>query len=51
MIALDTNLLVHAYHRVADLYPAARTLLRELAEGTERWRFRYPSLRTRNPLL
>ncbi len=37
MIALDTNLLVHAYRRDADLYLVARALLQELAEGTERW--------------
>ena len=37
MIALDTNILVHAHRRDASLHAEARDCVRELAEGTSPW--------------
>jgi len=37
MIAIDTNILVHAHQREADLHVSAKTLLRRLAESPIPW--------------
>lgn len=37
MIAVDTNLLVHAHQREAQLHDAARTAMKKLAEGSAHW--------------
>ncbi len=44
MIALDTNLLVHAHRRDASLHQAASVLVRELAEAPTPWAVCYHSL-------
>lgn len=44
MIALDTNILVHAHRRDAILHPEARACVRELAEGSSPWFICYHSL-------
>lgn len=44
MIAVDTNLLVHAHQREADLHPAAKTLLRDLAESPAPWAICFHSM-------
>ena len=44
MIAIDTNLLVHAHQREADLHASARTVLRRLAESPAPWAICYQSL-------
>lgn len=37
MIAVDTNLLVHAHQREADLHGPAQEAIRSLAEGSRPW--------------
>lgn len=44
MIALDTNLLVHAHRRDASLHEAAYTSVKELAESLSPWAICYHSL-------
>ena len=44
MIALDTNLLVHAHRRDASMHPRAGDLVRELAEAPVPWAICYHSL-------
>lgn len=44
MIALDTNLLVHAHRRDNDFHPRAESLVRGLAEGTATWAIPWPCL-------
>ncbi len=44
MIALDTNILVHAHRADASLHDAARTLVKELAESMRPWSICYHSL-------
>lgn len=44
MMAVDTNVLVYAHRREVPEHPAAATLLRELAEGGERWAVPWPCL-------
>jgi hypothetical protein len=42
MIAVDTNILVYARRSETPHHPAARTLLRRLAEGAEPWALPWP---------
>lgn len=42
MIALDTNLLVHARREEAPLHPAALALLTDLATGSAPWALPWP---------
>ena len=44
MIALDTNLLVHAHRADASLHAKARTVVKELAESLVPWGICYHSL-------
>ncbi len=44
MIALDTNILVHAHRRDASLHSEAKTCLRQLAEAPAPWFICYHSL-------
>ncbi len=44
MITVDTNLLVYAHRRDAGWHEAAAEVLRELAEGTERWAIPWPCI-------
>ncbi len=44
MIAVDTNLLVYAHRRESRHHEAARLIVRELAEGRERWAIPWPCL-------
>lgn len=44
MIAIDTNLLVHAHRRDASLHGAARILLEDVAEAPVPWAICYHSL-------
>jgi uncharacterized protein len=37
VIAVDTNILVHAHQRQADLHERARAVIKELAEGPVPW--------------
>lgn len=37
MIAIDTNILVHAHRREAELHPPAKQLVKDLAEGVVPW--------------
>lgn len=42
MIAVDTNLLVHAHRTESEFHKAARDALRALAEGTIPWSIPWP---------
>ncbi len=42
MIALDTNLLVYAHRRESSFHYPAKELIKELAEGQERWAIPWP---------
>lgn len=42
MIAVDTNLLVYAHRREVSEHPRASSILRELAEGPDRWGLPWP---------
>lgn len=42
MIAVDTNILVYAHRRESREHDAARSLMRELAEGAEPWGIPWP---------
>ena len=42
MIAIDTNVLVYAHRRDADLHAAAATCVREVAEGRAQWAIPWP---------
>lgn len=44
MIALDTNILVHAHRRDASLHEAAHPKVKALAEGLQPWAIGYHSL-------
>lgn len=44
MIAIDTNVLVHAHRRDSDWHDRARTRVRSLAEGRRRWAIPWPCL-------
>lgn len=44
MIALDTNILVHAHQREADLHDEAVQVIRELAESPATWAICFHSL-------
>lgn len=44
MIAIDTNVLVHAHQREASLHEAARRVVRELAESPAAWSICHHSL-------
>ena len=44
MIALDTNILVHAHRRDASLHDAARRKVKETAESLQPWAIGYHSL-------
>lgn len=44
MIALDTNLLVHAHRRDASLHNEAAACIKELAEGRQIWAICFHSL-------
>ena len=44
MIAVDTNLLVHAHREDSQWHPAASDLMRELAEGPAPWGIPWPCL-------
>ena len=44
MIALDTNILVHAHRKDASLHEAARLEVKKLAEGQQPWAIGYHSL-------
>lgn len=44
MIAVDTNVLVHAHQREAELHERAKRLLTELAEGAAPWGICFHSL-------
>src|SRR5262245_32650801 len=44
MIALDTNILVYAHRRDAPFHAAASALVRQLAEGNERWAIPWPCI-------
>lgn len=42
MIAVDTNILVHAHRRDSPFHAAAHRTLAELAEGARRWALPWP---------
>ena len=42
MIALDTNVLVHAHRSDSEWYDTAAAIVRQLAEGSERWAIPWP---------
>lgn len=44
MIALDTNLLVHAHRRDSEFHEPAQSLLRDLAEGPATWAIPWPCI-------
>ncbi len=44
MIAVDTNLLVYAHRQDAAEHAAAINVIRELAEGRERWALPWPCI-------
>ena len=44
MIAVDTNILVHAHRRDSPFHPAAAARIRELAEGRAPWALPWPCL-------
>ena len=44
MMALDTNILVHAHRRDASLHDAARRKVKETAESLQPWAIGYHSL-------
>ena len=44
MIALDTNILIHARRREMPHHEAAKALLRSLAEGGEPWALPWPCI-------
>lgn len=44
MIAIDTNILVHAHRRDASFHPEAKVLIRDLAESSTPWNVTYHSL-------
>ncbi len=44
MIAVDTNLLVHAHRRDADLHEHASEAVRRLAEGVADWAIPWPCI-------
>ena len=44
MIALDTNVLVYAHRRDAELHGAAAGVVRSLAEGTTSWCIPWPCI-------
>jgi len=44
MIAVDTNILVHAHRRESSYHSAAATLVRGLAEGRIPWAIPWPRL-------
>jgi toxin-antitoxin system PIN domain toxin len=44
MIAIDTNLLVHAHHRESILHSDARKMIQECAESPKPWAICYHSL-------
>jgi toxin-antitoxin system PIN domain toxin len=44
VIAIDTNILVHAHRRDSPWHAAARASVRELAEGAGRWALPWPCL-------
>jgi hypothetical protein len=44
MIAVDTNILIHAHRQDAEFHEPAAAVLRELAEGTSAWSIPWPCL-------
>ncbi|HMP72623.1 MAG TPA: PIN domain-containing protein [Kiritimatiellia bacterium] len=44
MIAVDTNLLVHAHQRESELHPSAQRMVRHLAESPSPWVICFHSL-------
>ena len=42
MLAVETNVLVYAHRRETEEHTAAAALVRELAEGSERWAIPWP---------
>jgi predicted nucleic acid-binding protein len=44
MIAVDTNILVHAHRRDSPFHEAARQTITELAEGKVAWAIPWPCL-------
>lgn len=44
MIALDTNVLVHAHRRDNEFHPRAENVVRGLAEGNATWAIPWPCL-------
>lgn len=44
MIAVDTNILVHAHRRDSPFHQPARAAIRTLAEGTRRWALPWPCI-------
>lgn len=42
MIAVDTNVLVYAHRRESRVHPAARRIMRRLAEGRHPWAIPWP---------
>ena len=44
MIALDTNVLVYSHRRESRFHGQARTLVRDLAQGTAAWSIPWPCI-------
>ena len=44
MIAVDTNILVHAHRTDSEFHAKAEPLIRELAEGTRMWAIPWPCI-------
>lgn len=44
MIAVDTNILVHAHRADSEFHPTAEEAIRSLAEGTSAWAIPWPCM-------